>query len=111
LATSKAKPSPKPLKKVRKFNKRPPTKRFEPEPKDANTVNAIRAKLALMKQYKKLLAEDGLSPDTDDKELESELIKQLIRIEKGLPPKKAPKSKKRRKPEVEDKRVKASREV
>lgn len=63
---------------------------FEVDPKDANTVNAIRMKLDQLRQYKSLLAADGQAPDADDKELESELIRQLIRIEKGLPPKKSP---------------------
>ncbi len=60
--------------------------KFEPEPKDRNTVNALREKLRIIQEYKKLLAKDGLYADQQDKELESSLIKQLIRIEKGLPP-------------------------
>jgi hypothetical protein len=74
------------------FSKRPNGKPatgkfFEPDPKDANTVNSIREKLNQIREYKKILAEDGIPPDAEDKALESELIKQLIRIEKGLSPK------------------------
>ena len=79
-------PSTKPLAK----------QKFEPEPKDANTVNAIRARLQQIREYKKILAADGLKPDEDDQALESDLIVQLMRIEKGLPPKKAPKKKKKK---------------
>lgn len=70
-------------------------KNFEPDPKDANTVQTIRAKLSQIQEYKKILAEDGLMPDAEDKEMESDLIRQLIRIEKGLTPK-APFKKKKK---------------
>jgi hypothetical protein len=44
----------------------------------------IRAKLADMKAYKELIAQDGIKPDRADKERESSLIVQLLRLEKGL---------------------------
>lgn len=72
-------------------SKKTGAKFFEPDPKDANTVNSIRAKLEQLQQYKRILADDGLMPDAEDKELESDLIRQLIRIEKGLSPKRPPK--------------------
>ncbi len=67
-------------------NARKARDKFIPDPKDANTVNALREKLRIIQEYKKLLAKDGLFADSADKELESNIIKQLIRIEKGLSP-------------------------
>ncbi|MCX6116605.1 MAG: hypothetical protein NT027_03625 [Proteobacteria bacterium] len=80
----KAKPAPYDSRLNR--NARKARDKFVPDPKDANTVNALREKLRIIQEYKKLLAKDGLYADSDDKELESNLIKQLIRIEKGLSP-------------------------
>ena len=57
-------------------------------------INSIKTKLAEMKAYKGILAEDGLTPDLEDKERESRLIVQLLRLEKGLTAK-APAGKKR----------------
>ena len=37
-----------------------------------------------MKAYKGILAEEGIFPDLEDKERESRLIVQLLRLEKGL---------------------------
>lgn len=47
-------------------------------------LNAIKRKLAEMKEYKKLVAKDGLVPDAADKERESKLIVKLIRLERTL---------------------------
>jgi hypothetical protein len=54
-------------------------------------VARIRGELLKIKEYKKILSSEGLTPDDYDKIRESELIKQLIRIEKGLPAKSKPK--------------------
>lgn len=82
------KPKAKPKSKANRgaWVTRPPKGQFEPDPKDKNTVDAIRAKLQEIREYKRILAQDGLKPDEADKQRESDLIKQLIRIEKGLPP-------------------------
>lgn len=77
--------------------KRPAKGQYEVDPKDANTVNALQAKLAEIREYKKLLAQDGLFPDEADKKRESDIIVQLIRIEKGLPPIKPAKKKAKKK--------------
>jgi hypothetical protein len=45
-------------------------------------IKAIRAKLQDLKEYKAILAEDGLKPDEEDKRRESELIVRLLRLEK-----------------------------
>lgn len=47
-------------------------------------IAQIREKLAQIRDYKKILEEDGLEPDRADKELESELIVKLLRLEKSL---------------------------
>lgn len=91
--------------------KRPAKGQFEVDPKDANTVNSIRAKLQEIREYKKILAQDGQLPDADDKERESNLIKQLIRIEKGLPPIKPAKKKKKKKKVVLEKQGKGKMPV
>jgi len=54
-------------------------------------VASIKNKLYEIRQYKRLLEEQGLKPDQDDKVRESELIVQLLRLEKGLAPKAKPK--------------------
>lgn len=52
-------------------------------PKEAEKkIRVIRAKLLDMKEYKAILAEDGLKPDEEDKRRESELIIRLLRLEK-----------------------------
>lgn len=101
--TSSSKRSAKPEGEKKKSHpgawvKRPPKGQFEPDPKDANTVNSIKAKLQEIREYKKILAQDGIKPDEDDKLRESNLIKQLIRIEKGLPPIKSTAKPKKKKP-------------
>jgi hypothetical protein len=45
-------------------------------------IKSIRAKLLDLKEYKAILAEDGLKPDEEDKRRESELIIRLLRLEK-----------------------------
>jgi hypothetical protein len=54
-------------------------------------IARIRSRLDEIRQYKRILAEEGLQPDRADKELESELIVRLLRLEKdlGLRPAKA----------------------
>ena len=92
---------------AKKPDEQPKKKKFKPftlpkredkplDPEDANLVNSIKRRLAEIKEYKRILAEDGLKPDEDDKALESDLIVQLLRVEKGLPPKKKPKPKKKK---------------
>lgn len=56
----------------------------------------IKSKLADMKAYKELIAQDGIKPDRADKERESSLIVQLLRLEKGLSAHPAPKKKVRK---------------
>ena len=91
--------------------KRPPKGQFEVDPKDANTVNSIQAKLQEIREYKKILAQDGQLPDEADKLRESNLIKQLIRIEKGLPPIKPVKKKKRKKKVILEKQGKGKKPI
>jgi len=55
-------------------------------------IRRIKEKLADIRDYKRLLAETGDRPDDDDKKRESELIIQLLRLEKGLTPKAKPKA-------------------
>jgi hypothetical protein len=50
--------------------------------RDAATVANIKKKLQEIREYKKILAEDGLKPDAEDKARESELIVRLLRMEK-----------------------------
>lgn len=47
-------------------------------------IRKIRGQLDAMKEYKRLIAADGISPDTDDKARESELIVRLLYFEKQL---------------------------
>ncbi len=47
-------------------------------------ISSIRRKLDELRQYKIVMAEEGVLPDRDDKERESELIKQKLRLEKLL---------------------------
>jgi hypothetical protein len=56
-------------------------------------IEAIRRRLHEIRQYKRLIAADGLEPDQEDKRLESELIVRLLRLEKSLKPAPRPKHK------------------
>jgi hypothetical protein len=51
--------------------------------KELGEVTVIKRKLAEIREYKLILAEDGLKPDQQDKERESQLIVRLLRIEKN----------------------------
>jgi hypothetical protein len=65
-------------------------------PSDTETqIARIKAKLREIRDYKKLIAQDGIMPDEDDKILESRLIVQLLRLEKGMPAKPKPKPKRK----------------
>lgn len=75
------------------------TKRYERETR----IKRIQERLRELKEYKRILAEDGLVADVDDKKLESELIVQLLRLEKGLPPKAKPKERKSRRERLREK--------
>jgi hypothetical protein len=67
-------------KKVKKKKTQPKTPLT---PKEAlEKIKTIRGKLQDMKEYKAILAEDGMKPDEEDKRRESELIIQLLRLEK-----------------------------
>ncbi len=56
-------------------------------------IAAIRARLAQIKAYKRLIAGDGMTADKEDKRLESELIIRLLRLEKSQNPLPRPKDK------------------
>jgi hypothetical protein len=101
--TFKGKPSAKPSKFKPKDQPRSPSdgkktagpkgfkkkKRFEEAldlkftDKELGEMDRIKRKLAEMREYKRILAEDGLKPDSEDKARESELIVRLLRIEKN----------------------------
>ena len=51
--------------------------------RDAALVNNIKAKLQQIRDYKAILAEDGLKPDEADKAKESALIQRLLKMEKA----------------------------
>ena len=51
--------------------------------KELGEIDRIKRKLAEIRDYKRILAEDGLKPDLEDKARESELIVRLLRIEKN----------------------------
>jgi hypothetical protein len=51
--------------------------------KELGEMSVIKRKLQEIREYKKILAEDGMKPDQQDKERESELIVRLLRIEKN----------------------------
>jgi hypothetical protein len=51
--------------------------------RDAALVNNIKAKLQQIREYKAILAEDGLKPDEADKAKESALIQRLLKMEKA----------------------------
>lgn len=63
----------------------------------AAKIRRIKTKLAEMKEYKLILAESGMEPDEADKIRESELIVQLLRLEKGKTEKIKPKKKTKKK--------------
>lgn len=50
-------------------------------------IKAIRERLNEIRQYKRLIAKDGGTPDREDKRIESELIVRLLYLEKSLKPK------------------------
>lgn len=62
-----------------------------PNPDRDEKIRRIRRRLQEIKSYKQLLAREGQQPDRADKERESELIIQLLRLEKGLSAKPIPK--------------------
>ncbi len=55
-------------------------------------ITKVRTQLAAMRDYKRLMAIDGIEPDAEDKVRESELIVRLLYLEKQLNGPKAPKS-------------------
>jgi hypothetical protein len=59
-------------------------------------IRRLKERLAEMKAYKVLIAEEGLFPDEEDKARESDLIVQLLRLEKGLDAKVPPRSAKKK---------------
>jgi hypothetical protein len=69
----------------RDFKRRRPEENLEIilTDKELGEVTTIKRKLAEIREYKKILAEDGLKPDAEDKARESELIVRLLRIEKN----------------------------
>lgn len=74
---------------MKKKIKRSPQKRTEkssapaPLPREIQQRReVIQKKLEQLREYKRLLAEEGLVPDREDKERESRLIQQLLGIEK-----------------------------
>lgn len=73
-------PGPKGFKKKKRFEEALDLKFTD---KELGEMERIKRKLAEMRDYKKILAEDGLKPDAEDKARESELIVRLLRIEKN----------------------------
>ena len=60
-----------------------PGRRVEPKDNVFNMrVEQIKIRLDELKQYKKILEEEGLKPDVDDKVLETQLIRRLLWLEK-----------------------------
>jgi hypothetical protein len=47
-------------------------------------IAKLKRKLKEMQEYKRLIAEDGIKPDQEDKRRESELIVRLVYLEKQL---------------------------
>jgi len=78
--SQKKSPGPKGFKKKRKFEQFLDVKYTD---KELGEIDKIKRKLAEIREYKRILAEDGLKPDQEDKERESELIVRLLRIEKN----------------------------
>lgn len=79
-ATSKKPSGPKGFKKKKRFDEILDLKFSD---KELGEMDRIKRKLAEIRQYKQILAEDGLKPDAEDKARESELIVRLLRIEKN----------------------------
>lgn len=50
----------------------------------ASKMKSLRQRLEEMREYKRILNEDGMRPDAADKMLESKLIQQLMGLEKDL---------------------------
>ena len=79
FATKKS-PGPKGFKRKKKFEEHLDLKFTD---KELGEMDRIKRKLAEIRDYKRILAEDGLKPDLEDKARESELIVRLLRIEKN----------------------------
>jgi hypothetical protein len=47
-------------------------------------MTSLRQRLEEIREYKRILIEDGIKPDAEDKMLESELIQRLLGLEKDL---------------------------
>jgi hypothetical protein len=47
-------------------------------------IAQLKAQLEEFKEYKKMLALDGMQPDRDDKERESKIIQELLGLEKDI---------------------------
>lgn len=47
-------------------------------------ITRIKTRLGEMKEYKRILASEGLTPDADDKIKETELIRLLLNLEKQI---------------------------
>jgi hypothetical protein len=67
------------------------TERTKPAPAPASPTKMIekrithlKAQLEEFKEYKKMLALDGMKPDSDDKERESRIIQELLGLEKDI---------------------------
>lgn len=50
----------------------------------ASKMTSLRQRLEEIREYKRILIEDGIKPDAEDKMLESELIQRLLGLEKDL---------------------------
>ncbi len=68
------------LPKAKQLEKSPKTKQLEM----ISQIAKLKRKLKEMQEYKRLIAEDGVKPDHEDKRRESELIGRLIYLEKQL---------------------------
>ncbi len=79
-SSGKKSPGPKGFKKKKRFEEALDLKFTD---KELGEMDRIKRKLAEMREYKRILAEDGLKPDVEDKARESELIVRLLRIEKN----------------------------
>lgn len=81
-----------PMEKIKKPTK--PSGRMTPAEVQSR-MDAVRRRLAEIREYKILIASDGLVPDQDDKRLETELIRRILWLEKqlkGPPPKQVQKT-------------------
>jgi hypothetical protein len=79
-SSGKKSPGPKGFKKKKRFEEVLDLKFTD---KELGELDRIKRKLAEMREYKRILAEDGQKPDVEDKARESELIVRLLRIEKN----------------------------